>query len=139
MGMPYQIGTKLTLPDRVIAQEYINRYAKASGDMNPLHIDPDFARKTRFGGTIAHGLMSVAFISALMTKSFGHAWASSGELDVSFLAPVRSGDTIETAAEIVSLDDTSGRIELKVYCKNQEGKSVIAGTASIRATGGTSE
>lgn len=137
--MLYQIGTILTLPVRVITQEHINRYAKASGDMNPLHIDPDFAKNTRYGGTIAHGLMSVGFISALMTNSFGHAWASSGELDVSFLAPVRSGDTIETAAEIVSMDKESGRIGINVYCKNQTGKSVIAGTASVVAGGISSE
>jgi 3-hydroxybutyryl-CoA dehydratase len=121
------------MPGRIISQEHINQYAKVSGDMNPLHIDSEYARQTRFDGTIAHGLMSVAFISDLMTRSFGCAWSSSGEMEVLFIGPVRPGDTITTEAVLVAMDETTGRLELKLNCKNQLGKSVIAGSASVRA------
>lgn len=132
--MKYAVGELLQMPALCITQENINQYAKASGDMNPLHIDPDFAKTTRFGGTIAHGLMSVGFISALLTDHFGREWASTGEIELSFLAPVRAGDTIETAAE-VSPSERPGQIVLKVYCRNQNGKDVISGTAKIESGG----
>jgi 3-hydroxybutyryl-CoA dehydratase len=129
----FQVGQILTMPGRVVSQAHINHYAKASGDMNPLHIDVEFARQTRFGGTIAHGLMSLAFVSDLMTRCFGCAWSSSGEMEISFIGPVRPGDTITTEAVLVAVDETSGRLELKVQCKNQEDISVITGSASVKA------
>ncbi len=56
-----------------LTQEKINRYARAGGDGNPLHTDPEFAARTQFGGTIAHGLLVLSYLSEMMTAAFGQA------------------------------------------------------------------
>ena len=60
-------GTKLSELKRVVRQDRINAYAEASGDHNPIHIDPEFAAKTPLGGTVAHGMLILAYLSEFMT------------------------------------------------------------------------
>ena len=62
-------GDVFTLPAKNVTQEMINHYADAAEDHNPLHIDPEFAKTTRYGGTIAHGMLSVAFIQELQRRN----------------------------------------------------------------------
>src|SRR3972149_5769856 len=63
---------------RLVSQEVIDRYAAASGDYNPIHVDPEYARGTPFGGTIAHGMLVLAYISEAMTAAFGRRWWGGG-------------------------------------------------------------
>ena len=65
-----------TLPsvERTVSQAQIVRYAEASGDHNPLHLDQAFAAGTSYGGTIAHGMLVMAFLSEMLTKAFGTGW-----------------------------------------------------------------
>ena len=64
----------------------LNAYADASGDYNPIHIDEAFAKTTPMGGTIAHGMLVLSFISEMMTGAFRTAWLSTGTLEVRFRA-----------------------------------------------------
>jgi len=131
-----QIKTGYALPSVVkhISQEKINLYAEASGDFNPIHIDEDFARQTLFGGTIAHGMLCLAFISEMMTVAFGKDWASGGKLSVRFKAPVRPGDTITTEGKVISAVEKAE--VLYVNCglnvRNQKGEVVLLGEAGVR-------
>lgn len=125
------IGDELTPVVKAIDQDQINRYAEASGDYNPLHIDPEFARQTRFGGTIAHGMMTLAFISQMMTDQLGYSWIENGELDVSFLAPVRPGDLITARGRVIEKNVEDQSITWQVWCENQEGQKVVVGKARI--------
>ena len=77
-----------------LTQELINHYAALSGDFNPLHVDPDYAMNTSFGGTIAHGMLLLGLISALITTVAGTSWLSHGRLRVRFRAPVHSGQSV---------------------------------------------
>lgn len=78
-----------------VTQDDIDRYADVSGDHNPLHVDPGFAATTRFGRTIAHGMMTMAFVLDEAEREFGaEAWATGGEVDVRFRAPVFADDTV---------------------------------------------
>jgi len=106
----YQAGDELTTITKTLTQEKINRYADASGDRNPLHIDPAFAAGTQFGGTIAHGMLVLAYVSELMTAEFGGAWPSSGR--------------------VLRIED--GRTSCEVECRNQTGEVLISGEASLR-------
>ena len=117
---------------KILTQPMIDAYARASGDFNPIHIDADFARMTPMGGTIAHGMLVLAFISEMMTAAFGKAWATSGKLDVRFRAPARPGDTV-TARATALADD--GRLRYSVECVKQDGEVLIAGTAEVNAAG----
>ncbi|SFR04604.1 MaoC family dehydratase [Desulfoscipio geothermicus] len=117
-----------------ITREKINKYAQASGDFNPLHIDEEFARKTVFKGTIAHGLLSAAYISEMMSNWLGESWLEGGELEVSFLHPVRSGDTITAGGKVIDISQNGSaeKIICEVYCQNQEGDLVIKGLCSCK-------
>ena len=125
-------GDELNPVRKQITQEKINQYAEASGDFNPLHIDPDFAKGTFFGGTIAHGLLSLAYISEMMTKAFAKGWLAGGKLTVSFLAPVRPGDTITARGLVKQKKEEGGQRQVvcEVYCENQKGERVVSGEAS---------
>lgn len=133
-------GDVFTLPAKNVTQEMINHYADAAEDHNPLHIDPDFAKTTRFGGAIAHGMLSVAFIQELMVRTFGKDWLESGMIEVSFMAPVRPGDAITTEAKVMRAvpakdADNKLHVRIQVLCLNGKKEKVIKGTTEVTVTG----
>jgi 3-hydroxybutyryl-CoA dehydratase len=117
---------------RLVTQEGIRRYAAASGDHNPLHVDEEYARTTPFGGTIAHGMLVLAYLSEMMAAAFGHDWLAGGRLKARFRAPARPGDTLTARAE--PRRARCGVFEYGVECCNQRGETLVSGTAEV-ATG----
>ena len=99
-----QEGTDLPRVIKRINQEKINLYAEASGDYNPIHLDEDFAKKTPLGGTIAHGMLILAYLSEMMTAAFGQSWLSGGRLNARFKAPAYPGDTITASGKIRTVE-----------------------------------
>ena len=130
-----QEGT-VDLPQLVkpISQEKVNLYAEASGDFNPIHIDEDFARNTPSGGTIAHGMLILAYVSQMMTGAFGLSWLSGGKLSVRFKTPARPGDTITVSGKVRATEPKENETlaTYAVICQNQKGETIITGEASIR-------
>ena len=118
---------------RKLSQEQIARYAEASGDHNPIHIDEAFARTTPFGGTIAHGMLVLASISEMMAAAFGEAWLTGGRLRVRLRAPARPGDTITASARPQKARDGE-QLSYAVECRNQENELLISGTAEVPAS-----
>ena len=114
---------------RTLTQAMIDAYAEASGDHNPIHIDLDFARTTPMGGTIAHGMLVLSFISEMMTAAFGEAWLRGGTLDVRFRAPARPGDTVTARAR--PLEGKDGALRYAVECVSQADEVLISGTAEV--------
>jgi len=128
----YRVGDALPAVTKVLTQEKIDRYADASGDHNPLHIDPAFAATTQFGGTIAHGMLVLAYISEVMGAGFGRSWAESGSLKVRFRGAARPGDTVTASGRVVRMEDESAVCE--VECRNGRGEVLISGEASVRVS-----
>jgi 3-hydroxybutyryl-CoA dehydratase len=114
--------TELT---KQLSQEQVLRYAEATGDHNPIHVDAAFASATPFGGTIAHGMLVLASISELMASMCGEAWLRSGRLRVRFRAPARSDDAITASAQETKLGAYA------VECRNAAGDVLISGTAEV--------
>ena len=114
---------------RTVTQEQVARYADASGDHNPLHLDEAFAATTLFGKRIAHGMLVLAFLSEMMHEAFGDAWDQGGHLSVRFRAPVAPGDRVSASGTLTSSDD--GRATYAVVVSNQDGTDVITGNASV--------
>lgn len=112
-----------------LTQPQIARYADASGDHNPLHIDPAFAATTQFGGTIAHGMLVLAFVSEMLTAAFGRAWLDSGRLKIRFRAPARPGDTVTATGRVTKVE--GGRTYCGVECVNHGGEVLIDGSAEV--------
>lgn len=127
-------GASLPEIKKNIKQENINLYAKTSKDFNPIHIDEAFAKKTPLGGTIAHGMLVLAYISQMMTHAFGQNWLTGGSLSVRFKAPARPGDTITVSGKINKIEKSDGQnlISCDVLCQNQKGEAVIIGEAKVR-------
>ncbi len=114
--------------ERTITQEQLLAYADASGDHNPIHVDPAFAAGTMFGGTIAHGMLVLALIGEAMHDITGDEWLSSGRLKVRFKAPTRPGDTVAAAAASA---EASKAGEWAVSCVSQRGEVLVEGRAFV--------
>lgn len=113
---------------RVLTQEKIDAYADASGDHNPLHIDPAFAASTRFGGTIAHGMLVLSYLSETMTLECSEEWMRSGHMKVRFRGAARPGDTVSTYREARANAAQSWEIE----ARNQRDEVLVSGQAGLR-------
>lgn len=129
-----RVGSILPELVKSIVQEEINLYAEASLDHNPIHIDEEFAKKTPLGGTIAHGMLILAYVSQMMTNAFGLSWINSGRLNIRFKAPARPGDCIKVQGKVTKLSNEEGqlRISCNILCSNQKEEVVITGEAVTR-------
>ncbi len=131
-----QLRVGLALPERQkrVTQEEINLYAQASHDFNPIHIDPEFARKSPAGGTIAHGMLILAYVSQMLTDAFGRDWLTSGHFNIRFKMPARPGDllTIQGRIEKVQPQIEVSEVSCSVLCSNQTNETVITGEATVR-------
>ena len=114
---------------KTITEDEITLFAKAIGDFNPVHLDEAFAQKTQFKGRIAHGALSLGFISAILGNILPGHGAIYLSQEVKFLAPVRIGDTITAKVEVMELIPEKNRVKFRTTCINQEGNIVVDGTA----------
>jgi 3-hydroxybutyryl-CoA dehydratase len=125
-----KIGEDIPSLKKDMSQSMIMAYAEVSGDFNPLHVDPDFAGKTKFGGTIAHGHIAVSWLCEMLLIWRKGDFLKGGKLEgVRFVAPIRPGDTLEVKGRVT--ETTSDRIMCDVWVENQDGKRVVEGKASI--------
>jgi 3-hydroxybutyryl-CoA dehydratase len=126
----------MILPElkKEIRQENINLYAEVSGDRNPIHLDPEFGKKMQLGGTIAHGMIVLAYVSELMATNFGNSWLTTGKLNVRFKEPARPGDTVNISGKIALIDKGSDqtKVSCEVTCHNQKGQIIITGETEVR-------
>ena len=114
---------------RTVTETDIETFARVTGDFNPVHLDQAYAEKTIFKGRIAHGLLSVGFLSNVLGNILpGHGTIYLSQ-EVKFLAPVKIGDTITAKVEVMELIPEKNRVKFRTTCINQEGKIVVDGTA----------
>jgi 3-hydroxybutyryl-CoA dehydratase len=128
------IGMSLTEVNKSVIQENISLYAEASGDFNPIHLDPEFGKKMQLGGTIAHGMMILAYVSEWMAINFGTDWLTGGKLDIRFKTPAHPGDIISISGKIANIEKESNQslVSCDVKCQNQQGQVVITGETQVR-------
>jgi 3-hydroxybutyryl-CoA dehydratase len=129
-----KIGQALPGRAKQITQEEINLYAKASRDFNPIHIDPEFALQTAAKGTIAHGMLLLAYVSQMLTDAFGLNWLKGGRFNIRFKSPARPGDllTIQGKIEKIENQGAQNQIVCSVLCSNQNNEANITGEAVVR-------
>ncbi len=125
IGMSAQTTKTITETDVVL-------FAGLSTDINPLHINEEYAKTTVFGSRIAHGILVSGLISAtLANKLPGPGCIYLGQ-DLKFTAPVRIGDTITATVEVASLREDKKIVTLTTTCTNQKGDVVIQGSAVLK-------
>lgn len=119
--------------ERTVSHKDIELFAVLSGDVNPQHLDEDYAASTRFQGVIAHGMMGGALISAVLgTRLPGPGTIYLGQT-LRFLAPVRVGDQLRIGVTVTTRDEATKRLTLACECVNQDGTTVITGEAEVVA------
>jgi 3-hydroxybutyryl-CoA dehydratase len=114
---------------KTITEGDIFIFAGLTGDLNPIHIDENFAKNTKFKKRIAHGLVSVSLIGAAIGSELPGEGSVYVSQDVKFKSPVFPGDTITAKIEVIGMDAEKNRLTLKTTCENQDGLIVVDGTA----------
>ncbi len=116
---------------RTITEADIENFAKVSGDHNPIHLDEEFAKKTIFKSRIAHGMLSVSFISTVLAQELPGPGSIYLKQEIMFKRPVRIGDTITAKVKIIDKNDEKERITLRTTCTNQNEELVVDGKAIV--------
>ena len=125
----FSCGYKLKSIKNKIIQTNVNKYAKASGDLNPIHLDKSFAKKSIFKNTIAHGMMIGGILSEMLFAEYGDLWLSKSSIDIKFKAPVFMDEEIITYGEVINNENNILKIDLVVEKNN--GTEAIKGFAII--------
>jgi acyl dehydratase len=110
-----------------IGDDHIEAFAKLSGDRNPVHFDDAFARRIGFEGHIAHGALATALLSAVLGMDLPGPGSVFLEQTVRFLKPVRPGETITAALEVVRVREDKPIITLAAAVTNGAGVRVAEG------------
>lgn len=117
--------------ERKVTDELIRKFAELSGDFNPIHLDEEFARSTRFGRRIAHGMLSGAFISSVLGYEFKERKIVYLSQTMKFIAPVFIDDVITTTATVTKIREDKPIVTLETTCKNQNGETTLKGEAAV--------
>ncbi|CAA0100395.1 (R)-specific enoyl-CoA hydratase [BD1-7 clade bacterium] len=126
------IGQKATYTKTCTADD-ITLFAKVSGDVNPVHLDDEFAATTPFGKRIAHGMYTGALVSAALAVELpGPGTIYLGQ-ELKFKAPVFINDEITVELEVETVREEKAIVGLKCTCTNQEGTVVAVGNATVMA------
>ncbi len=127
-----EIGDSASL-ERTLTEEDIELFALVSGDVNPAHLDPEYAATDIFHRVIAHGMWGGGLISAVLGTELPGPGAIYLGQSFHFLRPVGLGDTITATVTVTEKRPEKHVILLDCRCTNQEGKDVITGEAEIMA------
>ncbi|MGI9076519.1 MAG: MaoC family dehydratase [Gemmatimonadaceae bacterium] len=115
---------------KTITEADVTLFAGVTGDFNPVHIDEVAASKSRFGGRIAHGMLSAGLISAVIANRLPGAGTIYLSQTLRFTAPVRIGDTVTASVRVLEIMPRM-RVRLATICRNQSGATVLEGEAVV--------
>src|SRR4051794_14037264 len=116
---------------REVTDELVRKFAEVSGDFNPIHLDEDFAKSTRFGRRIAHGMLSGAFISAVLGYEFKERKIVYMSQTMKFTAPVFLGDTVTATATVTKIREDKNIVTIETVCTKHDGEVVVQGEAVV--------
>lgn len=129
-NMQVKVGDKFST-ERLVTDELVRKFADVSGDYNPIHLDDEFAKETRFGQRIAHGMLSGAFISSVLGYKLTDRRIVYLSQTLRFTSPVFIGDTVTTTATVKSIREDKPIVTLETVCTNQRGDTLVTGEAAV--------
>jgi acyl dehydratase len=127
----FAVGDAVTFA-KTITEADIVLFAGVSGDTYPLHLDEEYAKTTRFGRRVAHGMLSASLLSTVTGLMLGTPGGLYVEQTLRFRRPVYIGDTLTARSEIAAIDTTKRRLHCATTIVNQHGKIVVDGTAVLQ-------
>lgn len=102
---------------RTVTETDIQQFGAVSGDLNPLHFDEDYAKTTVFKGRIAHGILSVSFLSTVLGTELPGPGSIFLSASIRFKAPVRIGDTVVASCTVREINLQRNRVVFDCLCK----------------------
>ena len=127
-----QIGESATLL-RTFAQRDIELFAAVSGDVNPAHVDPEYAKTDIFHGVVVHGMLGAALISTVLGTKLPGPGTIYLDQTLQFRHPVRIGDDLTVTLTVSEKIPSHNRVNFACKVVNQDGKEVITGMATVLA------
>lgn len=128
--MTFKVGDSAEIT-RTIEQTEIDAFAEITGDHNPVHVDEEFAKSTRFGRRIAHGMLTASLISSVLANKLpGEGSIYLGQT-LQFVAPVFPGDEVTARVTVKEIREDKPILKLETICLKQGGEVVIRGEATV--------
>ncbi len=124
------IGDKKKFTEK-IDDDKLQDFAKLSGDFNPLHMDEEYARTTKFKKRVCHGMFLALFFSKLVGMHLPGKNALYFSQDLNFQSPCYLGDQITVEGEVLDKSDSTRIITIKTSIYNQDGSCLVDGTAKV--------
>jgi len=116
---------------KTISESDVYLCAGVTGDLNPAHINEEYAKKTSFKTRIAHGMLLGGFVSTVLGNQLPGPGTIYIRQELNFMAPVRFGETVTARVEVIEVDREKNRARLKTTCVNQDGTQVMDGEALV--------
>lgn len=128
--MRFSVGDSAEIT-KTINDADIHAFADVTGDHNPIHVDEAFAKTTRFGRRIAHGMLTASLISSVLANKLpGEGSVYLGQT-LQFVAPVFPGDEVTARVIVKEVREDKPIVKLETICLNQRGDIVIRGEATV--------
>ena len=121
---------------RTITAELVDAFAEVTGDVNPVHVDTEFAATTPFGERIAHGMLAASLLSTVIGTRLPGVNAVYLGQDLRFVAPTRIGDTLTAECEVIARRDDKPVFTLRTTVTRDDGVVVVEGQAVVKKDGG---
>jgi len=128
-GRDKEVGFKTTMEVQV-TDKMVRQFAEMSGDFNPIHLDDDYAKTTRFGRRIAHGMIMGALISRMLNERIGSGGIYLGQT-LKFVNPVFIDDVVTLEMTITAIRKEKGIATIDTIAKKKSGETVVKGEAII--------
>ena len=117
---------------RIVTDEMIKMFAEATGDKNPVHLDDEFAKNSIFGGRIAHGILSLGIVSAVLGMEFPGAGTVYLMQNAKFKRPVYVGEEVTVRLTVKEIDREKRRVLLETLVVKSNGENAIEGEALVK-------
>jgi 3-hydroxybutyryl-CoA dehydratase len=115
---------------RTVTQSDVENFADLV-DKNPVHVNPDFAKKTRFGRPIAHGMWGLSLVSAVLGTKLPGPGTIYLSQTAKFAAPVYPGDTLTAKVRVLEVRQDKPIVKFETTCENQDGTLILTGEALV--------
>ena len=125
-----EIGKEAVI-QRTITEDDVNTFGELSGDLNPLHMDEQFASKTPFGRRVVHGMFTAALVSATHTSLTGPGYVYVGQ-ELNFKGPVHIGDTLTVSVTVVEKKTAKSILVMETKVTNQNGQLILDGKSALK-------
>jgi 3-hydroxybutyryl-CoA dehydratase len=120
---------------RTFTEADVMAFAALTGDFNPVHVDAAAAAASTFGERIVHGLLTATMLSALLAMELPGPGSIYLSQSLRFLRPVKFGDTVTARIEVTAIDLAKRRLTLATSIRNERGKNVVDGEATVQLPG----